>query len=536
MFKVASVARMRQIEAAADAAGLSYASMMENAGRAAAARALKLIAHVPQPRVTVLVGPGNNGGDGLVAARILAAESSAQVRVYLLKKRPDDDPHLRAVCEHGLLVADAQDDQRFRVLQHMVASADLIVDALFGIGIRLPLEGDAARLLQVTNQTLAALRAERPAIITAAPTVPDDTPRPAVPRVLAVDCPSGLDCDSGQADRHVLHADETVTFIAAKPGLFAFPGAAAVGRLVISDIGIPADLPELRAERVFVADAGFARQHLPPRPPDSHKGTYGRALVIAGSPNYIGAAGLSGQAAYRAGVGWVTVCALQHVVDMLAGHMLETTWRPYADTSDAAANIEAALKESAALLIGPGLGQADTAVQLLDSALTAGTSLPTVIDADGLNLLAQRDNWPARLPPNTVLTPHPGEMARLTGLDTRAVQADRLAVCRDHAVAWRAVVVLKGAHTVIANPEGDVAVLPFKTDALATAGTGDVLAGIIVSLLAQGSQTFAAAVTGGYLHGLAGTIAAQQAGSPRAVIAGDIIAAFGHALAQVEAR
>lgn len=533
MFKVVSVENMRQIEAAADAAGLTYAAMMENAGRAAAKRVLSLLAPLEQPRVMVLVGPGNNGGDGLVAARVIAEESSAQVRVYLLKKRPNDDPHLMAVRERGLLVADAADDQRFRLLRSMVASSDALVDALFGIGVRLPLQDDAARILQTVSQTLAALRAERPAVLTAAPGAPGDFLRLAGPRIVAVDCPSGLDCDTGQLDRSTLSADETVTFIAAKPGLLSFPGAAAVGQLVISDIGVPADLPELKRERVFVADAALVHDSLPPRPLDSHKGTYGRALVIAGSPGYLGAPGLAGQAAYRAGAGWVTVCAPQSVVQTLAGHLLEATWRPYAADADAVETARVALGESAAVLVGPGLGQDERARQLLESVL-AGAQSPVVVDADGLNLLARSETWPARLPQNTVLTPHPGEMARLTGLSAAEIQADRLAICREYAVSWGAVVVLKGAHTVIANAEGDAAVIPFKTDALATAGTGDVLAGIILGLLAQGCAPFMSAVAGAYLHGLAGVKAAQQVGSGRAVVAGDVIQLLGAAFGQVE--
>ena len=533
MFKVVSVENMRQIEAAADAAGLTYAAMMESAGRATAKRVLSLLTSLEQPRVMVLVGPGNNGGDGLVAARVIAEESSAQVRVYLLKKRPDDDPHLLAARARGLLVADAADDQRFRLLRSMAASSDVLVDALFGIGVRLPLQGDAARILQIVSQTLAALRAERPAVITAAPGAPGDFPQLAGPRVVAVDCPSGLDCDTGQLDRSALYADETVTFIAAKPGLLRFPGAAAVGQLVVSDIGVPADLPELKRERAFVADAAFVRDSLPPRPLDSHKGTYGRALVIAGSPGYIGAPGLAGQAAYRAGAGWVTVCAPQSVVQTLAGHLLEATWRPYAADTDAAAAVREALDESAAVLVGPGLGQDERARQLLESAL-AGAQSPVVVDADGLNLLARSETWPVRLPPNAVLTPHPGEMARLTGLCAAEIQADRLAVCRAYAASWGAVVVLKGAHTVIANAEGDAAVIPFKTDALATAGTGDVLAGVILGLLAQGCAPFASAVAGAYIHGLAGITAAQQVGSGRAVVAGDVIQLLGAAFGQVE--
>ncbi|MGQ9887422.1 MAG: NAD(P)H-hydrate dehydratase [Aggregatilineales bacterium] len=535
MHKIVTVAAMRKIEAAADAAGISYATMMENAGRVVAQRVAKHTAHIEQARVTIIAGPGNNGGDGLVAARVLAAETKSQIRVYLSRKRPENDPLLAGLVNNNVLIANAEDDQRFRVLQNMVASSDIVVDALFGIGVRLPLQGDAARILQIVNQTLNKLRAERPPIAITSPTAPADIQRPAVPLVLAVDCPSGLDCDTGQIDRNTIPADETITFIAAKPGLLTFPGANAVGALFVSDIGVPADLPELQHERLALIDGAYVRQRLPGRPLDSHKGTYGKALIIAGSPQYIGAPGLAALAAYRAGAGLVAVAAPPQVTQALAGHLLEAIWHSLdaPSDSDSERNLTFALKDSSAVLIGPGLGTASTTSALLDSVLN-GPLPPTIIDADGLNLLASIPDWPKRIPAQTVLTPHPGEMARLTGLTVSQIQSNRLAVCRDSAAAWKAVVVLKGAHTVIADPQGDTAILPFKTDALATAGTGDVLAGTILGLLSQGASPFAAAAVGAYVNGLAAAVACQRLGSSRSVMAGDVAACLGQAFSLVE--
>ena len=533
MYKVVSVAAVRKIEAAADAAGISYATMMENAGRIVAQRIAKHTANIEQPRITVIAGPGNNGGDGLVAARVLAEETRAQIRVYLSKKRSEDDTLLAGLRNTNVLIANAEDDQRFRVLQNMVASSDIVVDALFGIGVRLPLQGDAARILQIVNQTLNRLRAEHPPITIISPTAPSDVLHPAVPLILAVDCPSGLDCDTGQMDRNTVHANETITFIAAKPGLLTFPGAAAVGTLLVSDIGVPANLPELQHERSALVDGAYVRQRLPARPLDSHKGTYGRALIISGSPQYIGAPGLAARAAYRAGAGLVAVAAPPQATQALAGHLLEAIWYPLDDPSDSQQIVGSALKDSSAVLIGPGLGTADTTFELLNSVLNNPLP-PTVIDADGLNLLALMRDWPERIPRQTVLTPHPGEMARLTGLTVSEIQSNRLAVCRDSAAAWKAVVVLKGAHTVIADPQGDTAVLPFKTDALATAGTGDVLAGTILGLLSQGISPFAAAAVGAYVNGLAAAVACQRLGSSRSVMAGDVAACLGQAFSLVE--
>jgi ADP-dependent NAD(P)H-hydrate dehydratase / NAD(P)H-hydrate epimerase len=481
----------------------------------------------------VLVGVGNNGGDGLVAGRVIAEQSQAQVRFYLLKKRADDDPLLKAVRDKGLLVTDAEDDQRYRVLHHMVGSAHLLIDALFGIGVRLPLQGEAAKVLQAVQRALSDLQAipqETPIID---PALPKPRESSSVPYILAIDCPSGLDCDTGAIDNNAIPADETVTFIAAKPGLLIFPGAAAVGKLVVSTIGVPDDLSELKAEKRVLIDGEYVRQWLPKRAPNSHKGTYGKALIVAGSANYIGAPGMSAQAAYRAGAGLVTVAAPQHVVNSLSVRLYEPTWLTITP-QDAPQKISDVSKGYDSILLGPGWGQEDATRDLLAHLLDHATFTSLVIDADGLNLLAQLPEWWKRLPKNTVITPHPGEMARLSGLDTEAVQNNRWALATEKAAEWNIILVLKGAHTLIAAPDGQIAALPFKTDALAKAGTGDVLAGIITGLLAQGIDAFDAAVCGGYVHGLAGELAAQLRGSTRSVLASDVIDVLGQAFERIE--
>lgn len=525
MLKIVSVEQMRQIEAAADAAGMSYATMMENAGRAAAHRALDVLRSFSDARVTVLVGKGNNGGDGLVAARIIAQESTALVRCYLLTKR-DGDPLLEAARQAGVHIANAEDDQGFRVLRQMVGSAHIVLDALFGIGIKLPLQGDAARLLQNAANVINEVRALRPDARIIHPADPTYLEQPvAVPYVLAVDCPSGLDCDTGAIDRNAIRADETITFIAAKPGLLTFPGAAHVGRLTAATIGIPEDLPELQAQTTILADAEWVHDHLPPRPVNSHKGTYGKALIVAGSANYRGAPALSARSAYHIGAGLVTVSAPEAVIDTIAGHILEATWLLPEDNFNPA--------DYDALLIGPGWGRANG--DLLDRLLRQ--SLPRlIIDADGLNLLADLPEWWKRLPENTILTPHPGEMSRLSGLSTAEIQANRAAIAVQKAAEWNVILLLKGAHTLVAAPDGRVIVLPFKTDALAKAGTGDVLAGIIVGLLAQGAAPFDAAAVGAYVHGLAGELAARTLGTTRSVLASDVSNHLAQALMRIERR
>ncbi len=565
MIKVVSVAQMREIEAAADASGMSYDTMMENAGHAAAARAMKIVAGLPDARVTVLVGPGNNGGDGLVAGRIIAQESSAVVRFYLLKRRDESDAHFKAVTDADLFVAYAEDDQQYRVLRNMVASADLVIDALFGIGAKLPFKDDAAKVLRNVNQALNERRSEKPQGVTINPAFPDKVSAPPVPYMLSLDCPSGLDCDSGELDKNAIKADETITFIAAKPGLVTFPGAGNVGKLSVAGIDIPEDLPPLKAINVTLVDAQMASMLLPVRPLDSHKGTYGKALIVAGSVNYIGAPSLAAQAAYRVGAGLVTVGAPQPVVAALAAQLAEPTWlllpHDMGVLSEKAADlIREELPNCQALLLGPGWGRENTTRMMLTELFSVASEAqarrnrraigflsikqeaseaaekansnfpPLVIDADGLNLLSELDEWWKLLPPNTILTPHPGEMARLTKLDNQAVQSKRLEIASSKAAEWKAVVVLKGAHTIIAAPDGRTAILPFKTDALAKAGTGDVLAGTITGFLAQGSAAYDAAVAGTYVHALAGQLAAEWLGSTRSVMARDVIDSLSEAL------
>lgn len=570
MIKIVSVDSMRQIEAAADAGGLTYAELMQHAGRAVATRILKALAeHAPteQARVTFLIGPGNNGGDGLVAAKLVAEESDALVRCYLLKPRKDDDPNYVAARDAGLFIANAEDDQRFRVLFNMIASAHVIVDALFGIGVRLPLEGTAQKMLRQIHAALDTPAEDDLTTALVTPAASTEVLDPLRPYILAVDVPSGLDADSGELDELALHADETVTFIAAKPGLFLFPGAAAAGTVTVAPIGVAADTEGLKQETRALMTAADARERLPVRAPGSHKGTFGKTLIVSGSINYTGAPALCAEAAYRIGAGLVTVGAPGPVVSTLAGHLREATWilLPHdmgVTSSGAAAVLRREVDRFDALLIGPGLGRESTTREMLE-ALLAGPSqkeqkrrglgfapaqanessadseeanrLPAlVIDADGLFLLSKIDSWWTLLPDSTILTPHPGEMGQLTGLSVQEVEADRWGLATQKAAEWQAVVVLKGAHTVVAAPDGRVTVLPFKTAALSTAGTGDVLAGMIAGLRSQGLDAYDAAVTAGYIHGLAGQIAEDEMGT-RAPVAGDIVSfMLPQALALVE--
>jgi NAD(P)H-hydrate epimerase len=522
MSKLLTISEMQAVEAAADAAGVSYAQLMENAGRAVAEAVLaRLGDDLDVHKIAVLCGKGNNGGDGLVAAHYLS-NTGARVTVYGAQPFDEADAKIKRLREKGVFLADSANDQRWRVLNNLLNSATVVIDAVFGTGARWPLGGPGAELLKEATLILNAR-----------------TPRPFV---VAVDCPSGLNCDTGALDALALPADVTVTFAAAKHGHFAFPGADVLGELLIAEIGIP---PELLAKyQVELAEESAVRAFLPPRPRNAHKGTFGKALIIAGSFHYTGAAYLAGAGAYRVGAGLVTISVPDEIHAIVATQLPEATWL-------ARDEVLAAVPNYTACLIGPGLGTGREASELLQK-LLKGTNPPKmgfgghgsesklsaplpplVVDADALRLLAALPNWPETLPPNSILTPHPGEMAALTGMDKTELQTDRVATALKYAQLWGHVLVLKGAFTVIAAPDGRATVLPFATAALARAGTGDVLAGMIVGLLAQGLAPYSSAVTAAYLHARAGELAAQTHGQTASVSARDVAEMVAKALAEM---
>ena len=537
--KVATIKTIRALEAAIDGSLMSYGEMMQRAGQAAADHLCQRLRISSETRITVLIGAGNNGGDGLVMAQRLAHSTDAQIQLYLLAARAPDDRHLIAAASAGIFIGQAADDRDGRLLKNLIRSADVIVDALFGIGLRLPLPPPAVKLLRTVRQL--SVPSPLPGVHPAAldPTQPHPIPRAPRPFVLALDCPSGIDCDSGAADPNTLPADETLTFIAAKPGLFTFPAAKYVGRLLISPIGVPDSFPALAELSSTVLNHRAAAALLPARPIDGHKGTFGKTLVVAGSANYIGAAALAGEAAGRSGSGLVTIATTSQLVDAVAGRLREPTYLRLDDEDGciapaALATLAAAAPAYDALLIGCGLGQHPSTRAFVMRLLDSPALPPLILDADALNALSQQPNWWQALPPDAIITPHAGEMARLCGLpNAAAVKARRWQLAAQKAQEWDLTVVLKGAHTLVAAPSGAVSVIPFKTDALGTAGTGDILAGLIAGLRGQGCTAFDSARLGAYVHGLAGTRAQQEIGSSRSVIAGDLLPALGAAFAQV---
>jgi NAD(P)H-hydrate epimerase len=540
--KVVTVEQMQRIEADSDAAGHSYAAMMEQAGRSVA-EIIKARTGVQDRQVLVLVGPGNNGGDGLVAARYLS-EAGALVTCYLYRDRnPAADENFRTVLEGRVRAALADEDDAWQRLRDLTGQADVLIDALLGTGTRLPLRGGLAEMLGVLSSVVAARR--RPSLDRPTSLIPDRSAAGrAAPLVVAVDGPTGLEYESGALDEAAIPADLTVTFAYPKVGHFLFPGAGAVGELVVADIGID---PALAADVTLeVVTPARVRGWLPARPPDAHKGTFGKAMIVAGSINYTGAAYLTGAAATRAGAGLVTLALPSAIHSAVAARLAEATYVLLPEVlgvvgRGAADVLREELEGYDVLLVGPGLGHDDETASFLERLLGGGDERrsvgflrsgagaaarrdlpPLVVDADGLNILSALEDWPKRLPPETILTPHPGEMARLMDGSIRDVQEDRVATARSQAAEWQQVVVLKGAHTVVAGPDGRTVIEPFANPGLATAGSGDVLAGAIVALRAQGLSAFEAAAAGAYLHGLAGELARREIGAA-GMVAGDVL-------------
>ncbi len=486
--KVVTAEQMQEIDRRCAESGLPTEVLMESAGRAVAEAVRQLLGSLTEQRILLLIGPGNNGGDGLVAARHLH-DWGAKVTLYLCSQRPRDDANLKLVEERKIACIDGTTDEGQTKLNEALASAMAVIDALFGTGKSRPLTGIYVPVLDC----IAQARKERPGL-----------------RIIAVDLPSGLNADNGAVDPACLRCDYTITLGLPKVGLYCLPGVEYAGRVSVVDIGIPAHLAYGVDSELITGD--WCRGLLPVRPLGANKGSFGRVLMVAGSINYIGAAYLAGSAAMRVGAGLVTLATPRSLLPVMATKLTETTYLPLPESKPgvvspgAAWTVHQYLSNYNVLLVGCGLGQGRPVIRfVVASVLKSRRPLPSlVIDADGLNALAQVPNWWQYLPDDAILTPHPGEMARLTGLAVGEVQEDRLGVARRFAGQWHKTVVLKGACTVVAAPDNMVAISGVANPGLASAGTGDVLAGAVAGLVAQGLPLFEAAALGVYLHGEAG--------------------------------
>lgn len=490
--RIVTAEQMRELDRrATEEFGVPSIILMENAGLRTFDAAYRMLSEVDGYRVTIVAGRGNNGGDGFVVARHMR-QVGADVRVLLVGKaediKGDAKVNLEIAARSGIPIEEVTDIDRVRTA---LAHSDLVVDALFGTGIRGEITGLPGEIIDAINEC------ERP--------------------VLAVDLPSGLDADTGEICGRCVRADETVTFGLPKIGLAIYPGADYAGEVSVAEIGIPNAAVATAGVKTYVTDEEDVRYRIPTRPPDAHKGTFGHAAIIAGSVGMTGAAAMSGAAAVRIGAGLVTLGIPESLNDILEVKVTEVMTVPMPETDTRSFSLAAKSKalelidRCDSVAVGPGLSRnAETIKFILE--LLPEIGKPMVIDADGLNAVAEDISVLQRLKAPAIITPHPGEMSRLTGTPTGDIQSNRLKTAQEAAKSLGVVVVLKGAATVIASPDGEAWINSTGSVAMASGGMGDVLTGAIVGLLAQGLSPVDAAISAVYIHGRAGEMAAEEVG------------------------
>ncbi len=513
LMKILTAAAMREADRrVTEELGLPGAVLMENAGMRVAEAVLALSAH--RGKVVIVAGPGNNGGDGAVAARHLN-RAGIEVSLWAARRpeqyRGETGDNFRFLSNSGACRLHIFEDEGMQLFKADLQGAGLVVDALLGTGVDRSVEGLFAEIINSLNEQKAA--------------------------VLAVDIPSGVNANTGQVMGAAVRACWTVTLAYPKQGLFLFPGAGLAGEISIADIHIPPDLVKQATTELITAEQ--VRKYLPPRSPDSHKGSYGRVLLWAGSPGMTGAAVLACKAALQGGAGLVYLAATPKIRPALESKLVEIIVKEIPPIGDGEENpgrigsevgqeLLVLAKDCQVLAAGPGLTPSFGAARALEE-IIRGCPVPLVLDAGALEMISGNPGILREAKQPVVITPHPGEMADLTGLSTTEVQNSRLDLARRWAVNWRCTVVLKGARTIVADPCGMASFNPTGGPQLATAGSGDLLTGLIAALIAQGLSSEKAALAGVYLHGLAGDLLPA-----RGAVAGDLPANFFRAFELVE--
>lgn len=503
MRPVLTPAEAAELDRGAQARGIPAETLMERAGRETARIAAELAGGRYGQRAAVVCGTGNNGGDGLVAARYLASWGLG-VSVTLL--RPDEDPREPAATNLARL---RRTNARIRSfteagLERELARADVVVDAVFGTGFHgTPKDPSAAAIRQLEGS--------------GAP-------------IVAVDIPSGVSGESGAVEGPAVMADATVTFGELKAGLVLLPGAERTGIVEVVDIGFPSDL--VHADLLLVEAEDVAAM-VPRRATETHKRASGVILVIGGSRTMTGAVCLAAEAAYRVGAGLVQVAVPEGILRVVQGVLRETTFVALPETADGTAILDPVLEQLDgvdAVALGPGMTtQSETAYEI--RRLVRASPVPIVLDADGLNAFAGHASELADRRAEVVLTPHAGEFGRLAGLSAKEVEADRVGNVRKLVAETGATVLLKGSRTLVGSPDGVVRVNPTGNPYLATGGTGDVLTGAIGGLLARGLAPVDAASAAAFVHGLAGARAGEELGE--GATAGDVLEHLAGAIREV---
>jgi len=501
---IVTAGEMREMDKATIEFGLPGRILMENAGRGAAHILLERFPGIGAKKIGVLAGRGNNGGDGFVVARGLA-QKSIDVKVYLLSRaslvKGDALANLKLLYPLEVPVIEIPDSKTFLDNRISMRHRDLWVDAIFGTGLKSDIEGYLKDVIIFLNSLKKS--------------------------VMAVDIPSGIDSDTGRVCGEAIRSSVTATFGYAKAGHYLYPGAGYSGKIEIIDIGIPPLIADRIAPKQHLLGDEIISSYLEPREKDAHKGTTGHLFIVAGSPGKTGAAAMTAMAAMRAGAGLVTIGVPKSLNPIIEQMTLEAMTCPLPENTEgflSESSFEAIMHNLAGkkcLAIGPGLGT-DPSTKKLVVKILRGSSLPVILDADGLNLLAGETGLLKKLKVPVILTPHPGEMARLTGKNISQIQEDRISCTRDFAQEFNVHLVLKGAGTVIAHPDGSIFINPTGNPGMASGGMGDILTGIIAGFIAQGYTAEVAVRTGVYIHGAAGDDLAKSMG-PFGFLASDVL-------------
>jgi hydroxyethylthiazole kinase-like uncharacterized protein yjeF len=507
MYLVTAVEMRDMDRLAIESHGIPGLVLMESAGKGAARVLLAQFADHLKAGVGIICGKGNNGGDGFVMARYLA-DHRIRVTVYLLAKtsmvKGDAAANLNRLAPLDIPVIEVPDENAFSKAISSLDQHGLLVDAILGTGLSADVKGFFKTVIDYMNQ--------RP------------TP------IFAVDVPSGLNSDTGQPCGACIRAQATATFALPKIGHFSYPGAEYTGKLEIIDIGIPEAVVQSVKPKQQLLTAEQIRHRLRPRSADTHKGRTGHLLVVAGSVGKTGAAALAAGSAMRCGAGLVTLSIAESLHSIAETLVLEVMTAPLTESrcgvlGDAAVDdIKKLISGKACLAIGPGIGQAPETRRLIQKIITQ-IEIPVVIDADGLNNLTGQTQLLKSLKAPAVLTPHPGEMARLIDATPAEVQHNRLKCARDFATNFKVHVVLKGAATVIAHPDGKAYINPTGNSGMASGGMGDVLTGVLAGFITQGFSPEEAAHAAVYLHGAAADTLAKTIG-PFGYLAGEVMNAI----------
>jgi len=501
---VATALEMQNIDKRArDEFGIPTLLLMENAALGITRIVEDKLGSVKEKKITVISGKGNNGGDGLAAARLLY-NRGARVCIYLLSEPDaiagDAATNLNIALKMGIELH-STGNYDLRTMKSVINHSHVIIDAILGTGLSSPIKGEYSEIIEMINHS------QRP--------------------VIAVDIPTGINSDTGEVMGIAVKAADTITFAIPKRGHLLYPGSDYTGKLYIVDISIPNAAIEKESVYVHLLTEEDMTCLIPLRQKDSHKGSFGHVLVIAGSIGKGGAAVMTSISCLRAGAGLVTLATPQSVQPIVAEKLTEIMTSPLPETYDKTISLSAMdeimnlIRDKDVIAIGPGLTVHKDTAAVVRKVLKE-VDVPVVIDADGINALIDHLDILKERRAATVLTPHPGEMGRLIGKSTADVQKDRIGTARDFAMSHNVFLVLKGANTLVAEPSGKVYISPTGNPGMATAGTGDALTGILAGLTAQMNDISAGVKLSVYLHGLAGDIAAKEVGMI-SMIAGDLI-------------